>query len=286
LCDSLASGTLLKAGRGPVLLWSSATLLYSARGDGVSRASGMVLTCRDGADAGLTSAAEGAAGLDGRGSRGVLDVPLGTITRPSWRGRSHLIALVVAVPLLSRLSINADGGRAGAGLIVYAMGLCSMLLVSTTYHRWVHTMRWRTFWRRADHAVIFAAIAGTYTPLCLVLFPTTAAIVTLAVVWSAALVGVTIKFANWQRAEPVATAMYVTYGWAGVVLIPALVGAGLVLPTVLLVLGGVIYTAGALGFARRWPTLKPTVFSYHEVWHLCTLTAAGAHLAAVWIVAA
>jgi hemolysin III len=181
--------------------------------------------------------------------------------------------------------MDADGGRTGAGLLVYALALCSMLLVSTTYHRWVHTLRWRTIWRRADHATIFAAIAGTYTPLCLALFPMTAAIVTLAVVWSAALVGATIKFANWQRAEPAAMAMYVTNGWAGVVLIPALAGAGLVLPTVLLVLGGVIYTIGALGFARRWPTLKPSSFSYHEVWHLCTLTAAAAHLAAVWIVA-
>jgi hemolysin III len=161
-----------------------------------------------------------------------------------------------------------------------------MLLVSTIYHRWVRTLRWRTIWRRADHATIFAAIAGTYTPLCLALFPTTAAIVTLAVVWAAALVGATIKFTDWQRGGPAATAMYVTNGWAGVVLIPALAGAGLVLPTVLLVLGGLVYTIGALGFARRWPTLKPSVFSYHEVWHLCTLTAAAAHLAAVWIVAA
>jgi hemolysin III len=251
----------------------------------VSAAPGLVSKRRDGAAAGLTSAPDDAARLDGRRSRGVLDVPLGTVTRPSWRGRSHLIALVVAVPLLTRMLMGADGGRTGAGILVYAVGLCSMLLVSTTYHRWVHTLRWRTIWRRADHAMIFAAIAGTYTPLCLALFPTTAAIVTLAVVWSAALVGATIKFANWQRAEPAATAMYVTNGWAGVVLIPALTGAGLVLPTVLLVLGGIIYTIGALGFARRWPTLKPSVFSYHEVWHLCTLTAAAAHLAAVWIVA-
>ena len=130
-----------------------------------------------------------------------------------------------------------------------------MLLASTTYHRWVHTVRWRTIWRRADHAMIFAAIAGTYTPLALALLPTTAAIATLAVVWSAALVGATIKLANWQRADPVATAMYVTNGWAGLVLIPALAAAGLVVPTVLLVIGGVVYTAGALGFARRWPTL-------------------------------
>lgn len=80
--------------------------------------------------------------------------------------------------------------------------------------------------------------------------------------------------------------MYITNGWAGLVLIPALAAAGLVVPTVLLLIGGVVYTAGALGFARRWPTLRPTVFSYHEVWHLCTLVAAAAHLAAVWIVSA
>ena len=71
--------------------------------------------------------------------------------------------------------------------------------------------------------------------------------------------------------------MYVTNGWAGLVLIPALAAAGLVVPTVLLLLGGVVYTAGALGSPVVGPPFKPTVFSYHEVWHLCTLTAAGAH---------
>ena len=252
----------------------------------MSGAPELVSKRRDGADTGSTWIPDGATGLDGRRSRRVLDVPLGSITRPSWRGRSHLFALVVAVPLLAVMSTRADGAQAGAGLLIYAGTLCSMLLASTTYHRWVHTVRWRTIWRRADHAMIFAAIAGTYTPLALALFPTTAAIATLAVVWSAALVGATIKLANWQRADPVATAMYVTNGWAGLVLIPALAAAGLVVPTVLLLLGGVVYTAGAFGFARRWPTLKPTVFSYHEVWHLCTLTAAAAHLAAVWIVSA
>jgi hemolysin III len=241
---------------------------------------------RDGADTGPPMIPDSAPAFDGRSSRRVLDVPLGSVTRPTWRGRSHLFALVVAVPLLAVMSTRVDGAEAGAGLLIYAGSLCSMLLASTTYHRWAHTVRWRTIWRRADHALIYAAIAGTYTPLALALFPTTAAIATLVVVWSAALVGATIKLADWQRADPVARAMYLTNGWAGLVLLPALVAAGLVVPTVLLLLGGVVYTAGALGFARRWPTLKPTVFSYHEVWHLCTLTAAGAHLAAVWIVSA
>ena len=252
----------------------------------MSDRSELVLKRRDGAETGSTTIPDGATGPDGRSTRRVLDVPLGSSSRPSWRGRSHLFALVIVVPLLAVMSMRADGARAGVGLLIYAGTLCSMLLASTTYHRWVHTVRWRKIWRRADHAMIFAAIAGTYTPLALALFPTPAAIATLVVVWSAALVGATIKLANWQRADPVARTMYITNGWAGLVLIPALAAAGLVVPTILLVLGGVVYTVGALGFSRRWPTLKPTVFSYHEVWHLCTLVAAAAHLAAVWIVSA
>ena len=79
--------------------------------------------------------------------------------------------------------------------------------------------------------------------------------------------------------------MYIANGWAGVLLVPALIHDGGALPTFLLVFGGVVYTLGAVGFAFHWPTLRPNVFSYHEVWHLCTVTAAAAHLALVWIVA-
>ena len=101
-----------------------------------------------------------------------LDVPLGSATRPSWRGRLHLIGLAAAVPLTVVLAIVASGGRAHGGVIVYAVGLCSMLAVSVTYHRWVHTVRARAAWRRADHATIYAAIGGTFTPLCLLAFGT------------------------------------------------------------------------------------------------------------------
>ena len=80
--------------------------------------------------------------------------------------------------------------------------------------------------------------------------------------------------------------MYIANGWVGLLLVPALLERRGVVPTALLVAGGVIYTVGAIGFACRWPTLRPSVFSYHEVWHLCTLAAAASHLAAVWLVVA
>jgi hemolysin III len=218
------------------------------------------------------------------GTTGVLDVPLGSPTRPTWRGRSHLCALIVCPPLLLHLLVIAPTPTMRAGAAVYAAGLCAMLVASTTYHRWVHTLRWRAIWRRADHAMIFVAIAGTTTPLCLaVLAPWTAA-VTLVVVWSAALVGAGIKVCSWQRADRVATAMYIANGWAAILMVPALAAHGHRWPAALLIVGGLVYTVGAVGFARRWPTLTPSVFSYHEVWHACTLTGAAAHLAAVWLV--
>ena len=214
----------------------------------------------------------------------VLDDVLGTIPRPSWRGRSHLIAVVAIVPALVILVFLAHGARDRAGVIVYGICLSSMLVASTTYHRWVHTLHWRRIWRRADHAMIFVAIAGTFTPLCLALFPTRAAVLALVAVWAAALTGATIKGLGWRRGDPFAAGMYIANGWAGVALVPALLGAGLIVPLVLLGLGGVVYTIGALGFLRGWPTLRPGVFSYHEVWHLCTLGAAGLHLATIWMV--
>jgi hemolysin III len=215
----------------------------------------------------------------------LMDVPLGSATRPLWRGRLHLLGLVVAVPLLVVLSVFASGARARGGVIVYAVGLCAMLFVSVTYHRWVHTVRARAVWRRADHATIYAAIGGTFTPLTLMAFGTVVSSLVLIVVWTAAVTGAVIKFAGWRNADRVGLFLYLGGGWAGVVLIPALWRQGGVACVALMLAGGVAYTVGAVGFGRRWPTLGPSVFSYHEVWHVFTLLAAGSHLAAVWIVA-
>ncbi|WP_116996723.1 PAQR family membrane homeostasis protein TrhA [Desertimonas flava] len=215
----------------------------------------------------------------------LMDVPLGSATRPLWRGRLHLFGLVAAVPLLVVLAILAGGARARGGVIVYAVGLCAMLAVSVTYHRWVHTVRARAGWRRADHATIYAAIGGTFTPLTLMAFGTSVSVVMLIIVWGAAATGAGLKIVDWRHADRVGVFLYLGIGWAGVLLVPALWQQGGVACVALVSAGGVAYTVGAIGFGRRWPTLGPSVFSYHEVWHVFTLLAAGSHLGAVWIVA-
>jgi hemolysin III len=214
-----------------------------------------------------------------------LDVPLGTPSRPSWRGRLHLIALWPAIPLIVLLAIVSDSARTRAAVIVYGVGLCSMLAVSAIYHRHVHTVRARAAWRRADHATIFAAIAGTFTALALTSLNTGPAIAMLVVIWIAAAVGALFKVASFHRANRFGALMYIVLGWSGLALVPAVWHHGGAPAVGLLLGGGVMYTIGAVGFTRHWPTLRPSSFSYHEVWHLFTIAAAGLHFAAVYTLA-
>jgi hemolysin III len=214
------------------------------------------------------------------------DVPLGHVLRPRWRGRVHALALTVIAPAVLMLVASADGTvgkRIGVG--VYAVGLCSMLLVSATYHRWVHGMRARCAWRRADHAMIFAGMAGSATPIVMSAMPGVTGLVLLVAVWSAAIIGAGCKLGRWCRGDRVGSVMYAVTIALGGLAVPALwlrQGPG---PALLVVAGGAIYFAGAVCFARNWPTLRPTVFSFHEVWHVFTVVGAGLHLAAIWILA-
>lgn len=211
----------------------------------------------------------------------LFDAPLGTPERPAWRGRLHLIALWSVLPLIVGLAIVSDGAKARAAVIVYGVGLCSMLAVSTIYHRFVHTIRARSIWRRLDHAMIFAAIAGTCSAIALTSLTTGPAIAMLILIWSAAAVGAGFKIARFDRANRLGAAMYIAMGWSGLALVPGVWDRGGATAVVLLLGGGLVYTVGAAGFARQWPTLRPSTFSYHEVWHAHTITAAGLHFAAV-----
>lgn len=214
------------------------------------------------------------------------DVALGHVLRPSWRGGIHVIGLVVAVPSVIALLLSASGDmRLRVGLGVYAVGLCSMLGASATYHRWVHGLRARCAWRRIDHAAIFAAIAGSSTPIVLAALPGAPGFVLVGAVWSAALLGAVCKLSRWNRGDRAGTAMYAVTIVLGAVAVPWLWGREGFGPSAFVVAGGVAYLVGAVCFATRWPTLRPSVFSYHEVWHAFTLIAAMTQFVAIWMLA-
>lgn len=202
--------------------------------------------------------------------------------RPFWRGRLHLIAAIVAAPAGLALVLAARGttGRIATG--IYVLSLVALFAVSASYHRLAHTETAVKWFRRADHSMIFVLIAGSYTPLCLVALPPKWGIPMLVVVWVTALAGITVKmFKVTANGAAGGSWMYIVIGWAAVVALPALVGALTTGQVALMAAGGVIYTVGAIGLARRWPDIAPRTFGYHEVWHGMTIVGGACHFALV-----
>ncbi len=198
--------------------------------------------------------------------------------KPLLRGVSHEIAAGVALAGLVALVLLAPGPRARVGALVYGVSLVALFSVSALYHRPTWSPRARLWMRRLDHSAIFLLIAGTFTPLCLLLGDARARTM-LAVVWAGAGLGI-LRALVWPRAPRVlATALYVLLGWAAVPLVPAMyreLGAGSV---VLLAVGGLVYSVGAVIYATRRPDPFPRVFGYHEVFHALVIAAAGLHFA-------
>ena len=221
----------------------------------------------------------------GRGSvqnRSMIDAPT-----PRLRGVLHQWALVAAVPAGIVLVSVADGTRARLATCVYAIALASMLGASALYHR-VHwrTPRRQAWARRLDHAMIFVFIAGTYTPFALLSFDGWVPAVVLASVWAGAACGLIVNLAWIDAPRWVIAPAYLLVGWVGIVAAPQLFGAVGVAGAVLLIVGGALYTAGALTYATRWPNPFPRTFGFHEVFHVLVTVAVAVQLVAVYLVAA
>ena len=200
--------------------------------------------------------------------------------RPFWRGRLHFIAALVALPAGILLVLTANGveGRVATG--IYAATLVALFAVSSAYHRLAHSKNAVKWFRRLDHSMIFLLIAGSYTPLCLLVLPPAWGIPLLSVIWATALAGITLKMLRVQAdGGNSASWLYIVMGWAAVVAIPALADSLSTTQLVLLAMGGLLYTVGAVGLWKRWPDPVPNSFGYHEVWHSMTIAAGGCHFA-------
>ncbi len=203
-----------------------------------------------------------------------------TADRPRFRGRLHQIVFFLSIPAGVAVVVAAGTTSARFGALIYACSLTAMFATSAAYHRLAETVRARLWMRRADHAMIFVLIAGSYTPVCLLVLEGAWRVVALVVVWAGALLGVSLKFFRLQ-AMRVGNALYLVMGWAVLALVPQLRQRPVVLG--LLAAGGVLYTAGTVVLSRRRPDPLPEIFGYHEVWH-CLVVAAGAcHYAMIFL---
>ncbi|MGA2036674.1 MAG: hemolysin III family protein [Acidimicrobiales bacterium] len=202
-------------------------------------------------------------------------------TRPLLRGWIHLGALCVFVVAGPVLAAQAPTTWTATALAVYALSIVALFGVSTAFHRvrWAPAARRRM--RRADHATIFVAIAGTYTAVAGLALRGWAQVLVLCLAWTGAAVGITLRQV-WLDAPKWAIALpYVILGWCALAVIPQLLdglgsaGFGLLLA------GGAVYSAGAVVYALRKPDLVPGVFGYHELFHACTVVGASLHFALI-----
>lgn len=210
---------------------------------------------------------------------GVVEPPIDP--RPSLRGALHLGAFPVSVVLGTGLVLWAPAGSARISCLIYAVTASLLFGCSALYHRGAWSPSTKAVLRRLDHANIFVFIAGTYTPLAVLALDGTTRTAVLVVVWTAALAGVLFRV-FWMSAPVwLYVPMYVAMGWVAVGVLPALwrgAGGGVVL---LLGVGGLAYTLGAVAYARKKPDPWPATFGYHEVFHTGTLIGWGCMYAAV-----
>ena len=164
---------------------------------------------------------------------------------------------------------------------VYAASLLLLFGTSASYHRLAKSVRARQIMQRLDHSMIYVLIAGTYVPLCLVGLPRAWGIPVLAVVCVCGAVGMVMKLTCFSRAQWLSYSLYPIMGWVAVIAAPALIAHLTPLQLGLIAAGGVAYSIGLPVLLIRRPDPWPTVFGYHEVWHLLTVVAAALHFAAV-----
>ncbi len=208
------------------------------------------------------------------------DVSLRPRLRGVWHQWGFYISLLAGVALV--VSAVPRGSEAVIACVVYTLSIAGLLGTSATYHR----VAWRTaaaraWMRRLDHAMIFVLIGGTYTPVALLALDRPLETIVLLTVWVGGAIGIAINLVWITAPRWLIAAIYVALGWVAVLATDQLTqktGAGTL---ALFALGGLLYTGGAVVYARRRPNPRPGVFGYHEVFHACVVLALAAHFAAI-----
>ncbi|MEO5535500.1 MAG: hemolysin III family protein [Pseudolysinimonas sp.] len=204
-------------------------------------------------------------------------------TKPTWRGWIHAGMFPLAVAAGIVLIVLADGGPAKAAAAVFMATSVLLFGISALYHRFNWSPQVKAVFRRLDHANIFLLIAGTYTPLATAALPFGEGIVLLCLVWGGALLGIAFRV-FWLRAPRWSyVPLYLLLGWAALLYVGDLVQFNGV-AMILIAVGGLAYTTGALFYGFKRPNPIPGVFGFHELFHTCTVIAFMCHWTATLLI--
>ena len=194
--------------------------------------------------------------------------------RPLLRGWSHLVATAPAVALTVLLVVLARGGfwvRLTLG--VYGLASVWLFAVSGVYHVFAWPPRIKARLRRIDHANIFVFVAATYTPICVALLGVAWMASILGTVWGMALIGIALVVPSRRIPRWLVAGCYLVQGWVAIIALPVITSAAGGAGLAMILIAGALYTGGAVVYTLRRPRLWPTVFGYHEVFHIMVIAA-------------
>lgn len=200
--------------------------------------------------------------------------------KPRLRGWSHLLAFEVALVVGTLVIIKAQGAERTALATVYVASVAGMFGASALYHRGSWGPRAMARLQRLDHLMIFAVIAGTATVPMGVCLPAPWSWIGLTTIWSLAALGALGRLTRMNLPEWMAGTIFVGLGWLAGASLPAVWIHSGVTPALLMLAGGLLYTAGAIAYHRRWDP-APSTFGYHEVFHAFVCAAAACQYVAI-----
>ncbi len=199
--------------------------------------------------------------------------------RPLLRGRFHQLGAVASLPAGALLVLRYATPEARISAVAYALTGFLMFLTSASYHRLADSVMARFWMRRLDHSMIFFHMAGATTPIALIGVGGVAGIALVVVSWGGAFVGAFLKLTQLTIERDPCPWLFPVLGWLPLLGIPSL-GAHLGRDAVALLLASaLVYAIGGICFSRKSPNPVPTVFGYHEIFHVCTLVAGAAQFA-------
>jgi len=203
-------------------------------------------------------------------------------TRPRWRGVSHQYAFFAALAAGIPLIFTAPSTRAAVAAAIYVASLAGLLGTSALYHRIMWSPRARYWMGQIDTSMIFVLIAGSFTPLILLLLQPPAATVAFRILWAVAGVAIAVNMLSGHAKKAFSSVVFVVLSSAGAaVLLPQIVGPLGATATTLFAVGGFLYILGAAAYGLQRPDPFPQSFGYHEIFHALVVVAAGIHFVTI-----
>jgi hemolysin III len=210
-------------------------------------------------------------------------IPEGEV-KPLWRGWIHAGTFPIAIAAGIVLICLADGAAAKWSSAVFMATSLLLFGNSALYHRFHWKPRTKVILKRIDHANIFLLIAGTYTPIAVLALPPSKGILLLALVWVGTILGIAFRVFWITAPRWLYVPLYVILGWGAMMYVVDLLNANAAM-MILVLVGGGLYTIGAVIYGLKRPNPVPGVFGFHEIFHTLTVLAVLCHWSAILLIA-